>query len=160
MKKLFLLICTVFSIASVHADVPMSTLYNSSAVPALISMEDDTPMMCTMEYNPVCGVNGMTYGNACSAWKNQIAYKGECNSYVDNVHYAKLESTKTEILKRQLSRYSDAILISVLGTIDQRIEMIKLSRISREMQVAKITLYTFVKNMIPVVLSSRISTNQ
>lgn len=74
---------------------------------------------------------------------------------MDIALYAKLESTKTEILKRQLSKYSSATLISVLGTIDERIEMVKLSRIVREMQVQKITLYTFVKNVIPMVLQSR-----
>ena len=67
MKKLFLLICTICSIASVHADAEMPTLYSDSTIPMLISVQDDMPMMCTMDYNPVCGVNGTTYGNACGA---------------------------------------------------------------------------------------------
>lgn len=135
---------------------PVPTLYYDTAVPLLTSIQQDASIMCTMDYTPVCGINGTTYGNACSAGKNKIAYKGECNSYVDTVLYAKLESTKTEVLKRQLSKYSDAKLTSVLATIDQKIEMIKLSRIAREMQVERITLYTFVKNTIPTVLQSHI----
>ncbi len=39
---------------------------------------EEEPTMCTMEYMPVCGENGVTYGNACSAGKNPIAYAGEC----------------------------------------------------------------------------------
>ena len=33
---------------------------------------------CTMDYNPVCGIDGVTYGNACMADKVKISYKGEC----------------------------------------------------------------------------------
>lgn len=33
---------------------------------------------CTMDYNPVCGVNNITYGNSCMAQEVGVAYQGEC----------------------------------------------------------------------------------
>lgn len=40
---------------------------------------EEWPTMCTMQYDPVCWVNWVTYGNSCSAWKVAVAYAGECN---------------------------------------------------------------------------------
>ncbi|MCP4248577.1 MAG: hypothetical protein GY778_16125, partial [bacterium] len=43
-------------------------------------VEEEEPVVCTDEYLPVCGMNGMTYDNACYADEAgmNVAYEGEC----------------------------------------------------------------------------------
>lgn len=40
--------------------------------------ENSFEKICTMEYNPVCGVDNITYSNKCMAGVIEIAYNGSC----------------------------------------------------------------------------------
>lgn len=55
-----------------------------TAPATIVPTDTQAQVICTMDYNPVCGNDGKTYGNACVANSQniQINYTGECKKPV------------------------------------------------------------------------------
>ena len=83
-KTLLTLLLTALFLAACNAQEPVADK-SASGTEASAGCEltpPDEPMMCTMDWRPVCGCDGVTYPNACGAKAAGVPEftEGECKS--------------------------------------------------------------------------------
>ena len=65
-----------------------------------MEVSQDSPVACTMQWEPMCGVDGVTYGNLCmmNASGAELDYEGECEILSVNSHIMPETATAGEVL--------------------------------------------------------------
>ncbi len=80
--------------------------------------------ICTMQFDPVCWVNGQTYGNACTAGCEQVEvdYKGECEPVaVTAVNYQILTPAHEKLIEEIVGEWSVSASVQMKETVKNKV---------------------------------------
>lgn len=158
MKKILtILVLSIMALASVGAEYNLDKQIDSDSTNTKLftttNSQDDEIRFCTMQYDPVCGVDGKTHGNACMAGYNYL-YEWECSDYINESKYSsytKYDDKYTAIIQKA----KDSTIEWAITILNDSIEATKQLKIVKWVQVQRITAYSYLRDLMQEVLNNR-----
>ena len=79
--------------------------------------------ICTMQFDPVCWVNGQTYGNACTAGCEQVEvdYTGECEPVEVATNYQILTPAHEKLIEDIVGKWSVSASAQMKETVKNKV---------------------------------------
>lgn len=163
---MLLFIFSTINVAAQYTEGQENNTQEGIMTLSTLSLPDENNRMCTMQYAPVCAEVQVqcikapcysikqTFWNTCTAWDNPILFQWECTNYLDEDLYNKFEEKRTAV-EKIVSKVNHATLIKMNELIDEKIKMIKMTKISLEVQKQRITKYAFIKSVVNSQLSEK-----
>lgn len=108
--------------------------------------------ICTMQYEPVCWADWQTYGNACMADFNYV-HPGQCSEFVNLIsyqNYQEFDNRFTSVIEDA----NESTVENAIETLNEWIEATKRSRIAFWAQRERITMYTYLRDLMQNVLNT------
>ncbi len=157
-KVIWTLLLSMFLVSGVAWEYNPDKEYNSWEVNTRTTFTTTSSELtnenriCTMQYDPVCWSDGQTYGNACMADFDYV-HPGECSMFVNLNTYQSFKKYDDRFIS-VIENAKESTVENAVEKLNDSIEATKKLKIANWVQRERITVYTYLRDLMQNVLNT------